>query len=61
MGIGKPAIQSQISGYVLSDFSPAEAPHLKEWIATAAEAAQALVKEPLAQVQSLYSRKGQRA
>ena len=55
MGIGHPGERHRVSDYVLSPFSPAEAPWLQSWIAKAADAVEALTERELDVVMSTYT------
>jgi len=57
LGVGKPEHKSQVVDYVLHDFSPQESEHLDAIIAHASQAALALSKQELADVQTHFSRK----
>ena len=57
MGIGKPLYKSQVSDYVLSDFSPEEEKFLDRWIAHTAEACRLIPTERLEAIKSKYSLK----
>lgn len=57
MGISKPAYNSQVSDYVLHDFSPEENQKLDRWIDHVSKACQLLSHEPLEQIKSKYSLK----
>jgi len=57
MGIGKPAYKSQVTEYVLSDFSPEERSFLGRWIEHTAEACRLLPREEFDWVKSKYSLK----
>lgn len=58
MGIGKPEHKSQVADYVLHPFSSDEEPHLKKWIAAAADAVERLLDTPCDEVASKCSIKG---
>ncbi|MDX9813983.1 MAG: aminoacyl-tRNA hydrolase [Sulfurimonas sp.] len=55
MGIGKPEHKSEVSSYVLSDFSLDEKQKLDEWIEKAVDSLEALLNTPLEKVSSLYT------
>jgi len=57
VGIGRPSSKEEVVGYVLSDFSPKELDCIQDTLQKAADAALALVTEPLEKVRSLYSQK----
>lgn len=57
VGVGKPEHKSQVSDYVLHDFSNEEAKALDKLIAHVAEACKLLVSEELNEVKSKYSLK----
>jgi peptidyl-tRNA hydrolase len=57
MGIGKPLYKSQVSDYVLSDFSPEEEKFLDRWITHTAEACRLIPRENLEAVKSKQSLK----
>ena len=56
-GIGRPEHKSQVISYVLSDFTPKELECIGPRIETAAEAALELIRKPLEEVRSRFSRK----
>jgi len=57
IGVGKPEHKSQVSDYVLHDFSDEETKSLDKLIAHVAEACKLLVSEALNEVKSKYSLK----
>jgi len=57
MGIGKPLYKSEVSSYVLSNFTKSEQECLQELIKKAAAATMKLVNEPLELVSSKFSQK----
>lgn len=57
IGVDKPAHKSQVADYVLADFSPQERQCLDALVSYAAEALDALLRVPLEEVKSRYSRK----
>ena len=57
MGIGKPEHKSQVADYVLHDFSPIERDIVPRWIRHVSIAVQAMHKEPLERIKSLYTLK----
>ena len=55
MGIGKPEHKGEVSSFVLSDFTQAEAEYLDKWITQACEAVEFLLENSLEDTSSKYS------
>ena len=57
MGIGKPEYKSEVSSYVLSDFSPEQQKHMNSFIAKACDAVESLLENSIEDVSSKYASK----
>ena len=57
LGIGKPLYKSQVSDYVLQDFSPEERERLSQWIVHVAKACRLIPHEVLEEIKSKQSLK----
>jgi len=57
MGIGKPKYKSEVSSYVLSNFSIEQEKHLNDWINKACEALLFLLEHPLEKTRAKFSQK----
>ncbi|MDD5157475.1 aminoacyl-tRNA hydrolase [Sulfurimonas sp.] len=55
MGIGKPEHKGEVASFVLSPFSIDEEKYLKEWISSASEAVEYLLKNSLEDTSSKYT------